>query len=352
MNEAMDFVPFVVYGPSKSGTTWLQKTLDAHPEIRCHFQLQVFPFLNEIGKVAVRSNAVYSRLKSPFKGVFASELEERQYWVKLRYFQNLRRSLQRNIEEIRPMFPDPNDQKYLEELVLETYRSTVPKFMIDQPGKKVYGLKSTTDLEFLFQVYPQAKVITIIRDGRDVATSKRFHMQKRGAFYHGDEKSKVLYWLHGYKWTKKMVFAMRRYFGWFGEEHFKTYTNDNMQFTEASLKKFARDWYLTTTFILKYQKMYPDQFLVVRYEDMKRQQGETMEQLFRFLGVRSDASVIQKVKEATDFKKLKSNQKDSFFRKGTLGDWQNYFTEKDKRLFKEQTADLLQELGYAKDRNW
>ena len=347
-----DFTPFVVYGPSKSGTTWLQKTLDSHPEVRCHFQLQVFPFLNEINKVAIRGNAVYSRLKSPFKGVFPSAEDERKYWVKLRYFQNMRRALDRSIEELRPMFPKPEDQEYLEELVLETYRATVPKFVIDQPGKKVYGLKSTTDLEFMFKVYPKAKVITIIRDGRDVATSKRFHMQKRGAFFHGDEKSPFLYALNSNKWTKKLAFGLRHYLGWFGEDHFKTYNNDNMKFTEASLKKFSRDWYLTTSFILKFQKQFPEQFLVVRYEDMKQRQGETLAAIFAFLGVRSDEDVLKEVMDATDFKKLKSNQKDSFFRKGALGDWQNYFTEADKRLFKQQTEDLLIELGYAKDQNW
>lgn len=348
-----DFQPFVVYGPSKSGTTWLQKILDSHPEVRCHFQMQLFPFLKENGVVAVPSDVVYSKLKSPFKGVFPDAKSEKEYWIRLRYFQNLRKILHAGAEDLKTQFSNPEEQAYVDHLINESYRAITPRFVIDDSEKQVFGLKSTTDLEFLFQVFPKAKVITIIRDGRDVVTSKRFHMQKRGAFYLGDEKSKLLYALNYFRPIRMAISLLRKKFGWFGENRFKTYTNDNMKFTRASLNKFASDWALTTRFILKYRAKFPNQFHTIRYEDLKQDPGAAIKGVLTFLEVRADEKVIDEVRAATDFKKLKGkDEQNSFFRKGTTGDWENYFTASDKALFKSCSGDLLQELGYEKDQNW
>jgi len=40
------------------------------------------------------------------------------------------------------------------------------------------------------------------------------------------------------------------------------------------------------------------------------------------------------------------------FRSGQIGNWQNYFTEAHKVLFKQKMGDLLIDLGYEKDYNW
>ena len=41
-----------------------------------------------------------------------------------------------------------------------------------------------------------------------------------------------------------------------------------------------------------------------------------------------------------------------FYRKGQIGDWQNYFTEDQKRWFKETAGEALVKHGYEKDLNW
>ena len=40
------------------------------------------------------------------------------------------------------------------------------------------------------------------------------------------------------------------------------------------------------------------------------------------------------------------------FRKGTIGNWQNRFTDEHKQVFKELTGDLLVELDYESDNDW
>ena len=39
-------------------------------------------------------------------------------------------------------------------------------------------------------------------------------------------------------------------------------------------------------------------------------------------------------------------------RKGVSGDWREVFTERDKRIFKEEAGELLVELGYEDDLGW
>ncbi|MCB0704433.1 MAG: sulfotransferase domain-containing protein [Saprospiraceae bacterium] len=343
---------FAVYGPSKSGTTWLQSILDSHPEVRCHFQLQLFPFLKETGVVAVRSKAVMSQFSSPFKSVFKDKKAEQEYWVRLRYFQALRPTLLKMVEELKARFPKPEDQEYLQELIRETYRAIAPHFLEDDPEAKISGFKSTTDLEFFLDVFPNAKVITILRDGRDVATSKRFHMQKRGAYYLGDEKHKWFYWLNSILPIRIAISKLRRRFGWFGKKHFHTYTNDNMQFSKAALEKFSSDWALTTQYIMRYKEKYPAHFHVIRYEELKANPQKYIAALLEFIGVSADEETIQEILQATDFSKMKGDDKQGFFRKGITGDWANYFSEKDKAIFKSCTGSLLVDLGYEKDNNW
>ncbi len=347
-----DFCPFVVFGPSKSGTTWLQKSLDAHPELRCHFQLPVFFFADGGRALARPGQAVFSALRSPFRELFSGEDEDR-YWVRLRYFQRLRPLLEEALSDLSQQYPEADKPAMLRETLLESYRALAERFLRDVPGKKHYGTKATTDLDFFFSLYPQGKVVGIVRDGRDVAVSKRFHMQRRGAYYHGDEKSKWLYFLNHYRPTRLAVKALQKHFGWFGESHYRRYGGDEMRFVPAALKKFAFDWKLTVEYLLRQREQRPEQVMLLRYEDLRERQAELLKEVFAFLEVDTGDEVLQKVMAATDFKKMKKNTSgDSFFRKGASGDWKNYFTEKDKALFKKIAGDLLIRLQYAEDSNW
>ena len=47
-----------------------------------------------------------------------------------------------------------------------------------------------------------------------------------------------------------------------------------------------------------------------------------------------------------------ASSESSFFRKGESGDWENYFSDADKVLFKEIAGDLLVEMRYAADHTW
>jgi hypothetical protein len=40
------------------------------------------------------------------------------------------------------------------------------------------------------------------------------------------------------------------------------------------------------------------------------------------------------------------------FRSGKTGEWEKYFTEEHKKIFKDAAGDLLVKLGYEKDNAW
>ena len=94
-------IPFVVFGTSKSGTTWLQKLLDTHPDVRCFFQLPLFPFTLETSlQTRVPSFPVYIEHKDPFNGVFSNSSEQEEYWLKQGVFFGLAGFLKEKIKEV------------------------------------------------------------------------------------------------------------------------------------------------------------------------------------------------------------------------------------------------------------
>ena len=79
---------------------------------------------------------------------------------------------------------------------------------------------------------------------------------------------------------------------------------------------------------------------------------------FGFLGVDTDERKVEHSVSSASFEKLsrgrQRGQEDpsSFYRKGVAGDWRNYFSEEDRRVFKEEAGELLIRLGYEEDLDW
>lgn len=106
------------------------------------------------------------------------------------------------------------------------------------------------------------------------------------------------------------------------------------------------------------QSLLGDNYTEVKYEDLLVSPKPEVERILRFLGAESSDETVNHCIDSASFEKWtkgrERGQEDSasFLRKGVAGDWQNVFTEKDKRIFKEEAGDLLIELGYEEDNNW
>ena len=152
---------FFVTGVGKSGTSWLMRTLDSHPEILCKGEGRFFAAdwrranFDPEGTQALASSLYYALLHSEYLRMWV----ERSVWAR-----------------------ESDTARHLDNLT----RLATEHFLVERLGetnKKLVGDKSPLlDEDFIQEVsriYPEAKVIHIIRDGRDQAVSMLHHVWNR-----------------------------------------------------------------------------------------------------------------------------------------------------------------------------
>ena len=149
---------FFIVGRSKSGTSWLMRLFNSHPEILCRGEGKFF------GEGT--SNALH--------GALARSKE-------------LKRWLGHNPWTLRD--EDPN----LDDIVANTIRYLMQE-KLRKTNKKIVGDKSpfTTPgvVEEISSICPGAKVVHIVRDGRDVAVSSVHHQWNNATDQGGRRKLK------------------------------------------------------------------------------------------------------------------------------------------------------------------
>ena len=344
------FSPFVVFGASKSGTTWLQRMLDGHPQIRCHFQLPLFPLTNESEYFRVHEPEVRVQGTSPYAGVFEDDQSESRYLKRTRFMQQ--------IHLLRSNYPitcgfDEGDPDYhvIRDLHKRMVRGVVESILTQEESKLIVGSKTYCDLRFLLEVFPSAKFIHIVRDGRDVAVSMRFHRMRQGVYYRGDEKSALLRLLNSRRLSLRIVRALRRRFGWFDSSSFKDLSAEGL-LSAAALRKSAGEWVNVVSYILDVQEDFPDNSLTVKYEDLLEDTERELGRVLNFLSADASPGTVQTLARRFKFDRMSKTGDQSFFRKGTSGDWRNYFSSENVEQFKSIGGDLLIRLGYEKSLSW
>jgi hypothetical protein len=93
---------------------------------------------------------------------------------------------------------------------------------------------------------------------------------------------------------------------------------------------------------------------LLRFEEMTGPQKESVFlSLFDFLDINLPEKELAHLLEDYSFERLSGGRskgrenKESHYRKGTPGDWKNYFDIKVMDTFRETTGDLIERLGYA-----
>ena len=108
-----------------------------------------------------------------------------------------------------------------------------------------------------------------------------------------------------------------------------------------------------------------DKAFCIRYEDLLSDPVGNFSEILRYLGITARAGLIKAIVERNQFQRLsvgrkiwktarKPGQQDtaSHFRKGIVGDWKNYFKEPHIQRFKEIAGQTLIDLGYEQDSSW
>ncbi|MGH3145713.1 MAG: sulfotransferase domain-containing protein [Rubrobacter sp.] len=324
---AADTPVFFVLGHGKSGTTWIQDLLDSHPEVLCRGEGRFFGrgFLEAVehedlqvdGLATVQPTSLYAALAAS---------EHLKTWVE------------------RSVWSRGGDGEHH---LMRLVGSAVGHFLgetLASSGERIVGDKTTiVDPGALYEVaaiYPGAKIIHVLRDGRDVAVSMIHHMwnyaKDVGGFY--DLRPEDL--------AKRDAYREGRLSG-----------NESM-FSERRLRNIARVWRTEVEGTRRGPALFVDNWAEVRYEDLLKRPHEELARLFAFVGAADDSETVRRCVEANVFERWSEGRKpgqeesSSFYRKGEAGDWKNVFTERDKNIFKETAGKTLVDLGYERDENW
>lgn len=309
---------FFVLGQQKSGTTWLMRILDAHPEILCNGEGRFFgggwrqKGLKKRADVQrPPSSLLYALLDAEYLRLWI----ERSVWSR-----------------------DGSAAEHLDNLT----RMAADYFLraeLIKSGKRLVGDKSPLltpeTMEEVGRIYPEARVIHIIRDGRDSAISAAHHS-----------------WNFGNAAKDHLTLARR-----------DAYRRDpegmrergESIFAPGQLEKLASDWNSRVGRAVEDGPvLLGDNYAEVRYEDLVERPERQVGRLLAFLGADAGEGAVRRCVEAGSFERLSKGrsrgQEDpsSFFRKGVVGEWSNVFTEEDKVIFEREAGDLLVGLGYER----
>jgi hypothetical protein len=308
--EIKQFFPrekFFIFGHARSGTTLLMRLVRLHPEVHCNYQAHFF----------TRPPLLKSLVDTP-------EAEE---WLS-------RRSNRWN------------QGQDLSPLVLRVAADFIMERDGAKEGKMIVGDKSPSStihgqaVRDLHSVYPDAKLVYIVRDGRDVLVSERFrNLVEESKFLKAEDK--------------RMMEELRK--------DQTPFTNGTRSiFTETVIRRVARGWVINVQETEdEGKRLFGENYFSLRYEDMLRYPFEELARLWGFLGVKEiDGSLekLIKVEMGSNPDEEWQTKRDegiaSLLPKGHAGNWKRLFTARDESVFKEVAGEMLIKWNYEKDLNW
>ena len=325
---------FFVVGQGKSGTGWVRDILDGHPEVLCRGE----------GRFFGRGRRVEALISRPAPGKSARKVPPSSLYNAVAGSDHLRMWVERSVWSAQDDADAHLDR--LTGLAVEHFL----RARLAESGKRIVGDKTpfvgTEDVREIARVVPSAKVVHIIRDGRDQAVSRMHHFWQ-ASMYPGAPSP-----LAPEETEARDAFAAdRRAFGGAGRSIF----------TEERLRRIVRSWRDDVAAAREQGRaLLGGRYAEVRYEDLQERPEEEAARLFRFLGAGADPGVVGRCVEEASFEARSGRRRGGEdyprervkHRKGIAGDWKNVFTPRDGAVFKEEAGDLLVELGYEKDDDW
>jgi len=309
VTEVKQFFPrdkFFIFGHARSGTTLLTRLVRLHPEVHCNYQAHFFtrqPLLKSM--------------------VNTSEAEE---WL-------TRKSNRWN------------QGRDLSPLVLRAAADFILERDAAREGKRIVGDKSPSStihgqaVRDMYAIYPDAKLVYIVRDGRDVLISERFrNLVEESKFLKAEDR--------------RIIEELRR-----DQTQFTNGTRSI--FTETVIRRVAKGWVTNLQEIEdEGRRLFGENYYSLRYEDLLTRPFDEMQKLWAFLGVQADKSLEKSIADEMssnpdeEWQAKRNEDIASFLPKGHAGNWQRLFTARDKSIFKEVVGEMLVKWMYEKDLNW
>jgi len=261
--------PIFVVGAARSGTTWVHDIFSAHPQVASVYESWLFTEENGIGSLFTKA-----------------------HWPPTR--SGLGVLLDRDIL-----------LAYTREMVVHIMSHAIKpehRFLVEKSPSQLYVMP------FINEIFPDARFIHVLRDGRDVSVSVRAA-------------------------SKSWVLAWRQTFG-------------------RSIRNSAHAWKNTVRRTQKDRGKLGERFFEIRYEELIADPFAAYRHLFDFCTIPYDNSILQHIFEVTDFDTNYRPKETGFRRGGRIGDWYTHFTLLDALIFNYVAGEMLVKLGYEKNRKW
>jgi hypothetical protein len=156
-------------------------------------------------------------------------------------------------------------------------------------------------------MFPEARFIHVIRDGRDVALSMRRAPES---------------------WEPAMGVGL-------------------------PMAWRAESWRRQVENVRAHRDFLGSRYVEIRFEDLRADVAAAAHALFDFSGIPYDDTVLERVRAGTELSSYSDAVRRHGFRgRGKVGGWQGGFTLRDAVGFNRAAGDLLIELGYERDKGW
>ena len=293
---------FIVSAP-RSGSTWLATALNHHPEVFAteHRLFGNFCEVWQNNDGTSSPRITFDKYAEAFGMHYFYQFMNRQY----------------------DTFVDDFKKSFINFLLHFAKGRTGKSVVVD----KITPYPGTADLVVseIRRLFPESKIIHLVRDGRDVLTSGTFDWLLKDA--EGTDR-------HEFYFNPIPGMKLERFFD------------------AAVIKKWASNWSET---IDVFNDSPADHR--VTYEEMKEDMATALGGIFKVLGVESYEHLCIECEEATTFEAMSGRppgEEDptAKARKGIVGDWKNYFTLADGELFDALAGEQMAQVGYEENSDW
>jgi len=306
--EVKSFFPmdkFFIFGHARSGTTLLLRLVRLHPQVHCNYQAHFFsrpPLLS---------------------GVLADQRFEE--WLK-------RPSNRWN----RGQDLSPVALRAMADFILERDARLAGKTIVGDKSPNV--LMNGRAVREMSTFYPDARLIYIVRDGRDTLVSHRFQN-----------------FIDAADALPAKDLAIRDSFA---KDPAPFLSGQRSIFSEGTMRRMAEGWVKNVRETDQLgRQIYGHHYHALKYEDLLKAPYPTISAVWSFLG--ADPAGLEKVVAAemqqnpdAEYQRQAADELVENLEKGKRGSWRELFTEQDKRIFKEIAGETLISWGYEKDSEW
>lgn len=281
----MEPEPFFLCGFGKSGTNWVGRLLNLHPEIRCDGEFHFQHFANAYEEFVKYPWQVGSR--KPVKEVAREGVER-------------------------------------------LIRECLATLAAGRPRVRLVGDRSPRPLRELVR---GAKTIYVCRDGRDVVVSYTFHHLRVGEAHHFPEHLRAGFVRHQREFREDPSRMGPEHPGLLGDE--------------AWVRETARFWAWRVLADLERGAMVDTPTLLnVMYEGLHADVAGVCRRMYGFLGVDPALAAAPEAGNATAPGFGREDPR-SFNRKGEVGDWRRFAGGPFGAWVQEEAGEALRRLGYA-----